>query len=132
MDVLLLSPGKHMFDEAFSLSGLGVGHKYFAHSVGYFWLLPRCAFSLSVKSWKEARAKLKLVLLSREKKKRNKKGEDIHHGTYCLLGGTGGGGGSRRDPVWWFCMFLFFSRLIALKSSSNPRAPTETKPSTIL
>lgn len=73
MDVLLLSPGKHMFDEAFSLSCLGVGHKYFAHSVGYFWLLPRCAFSLSVKSWKEARAELKLVLLSREKKKRNTK-----------------------------------------------------------
>lgn len=62
-----------------------------------------------------------------EKEKR----EEIHHATYCLLGGTGGGGGSRREPAWWFCMFLFFSRLRALKSSSNPRAPIKKKPSTI-
>lgn len=40
VDVCLLSLGKHVSDEAFSLSRLGTGQKHFAHSVGHFWLVP--------------------------------------------------------------------------------------------
>lgn len=70
VDVGLLPLGKHMFDEPLSLPRLCAGQEHLAHGVGHLGLVSGCAFSLSVKSRKEARAALELVLLSSNKSKK--------------------------------------------------------------
>lgn len=70
VDVGLLSLGQHMFDEPLSLARRRARQKHLAHRVGHLGLISGCAFSLSVKSRKEARAALELVLLSRKQSKK--------------------------------------------------------------
>lgn len=47
----------------------------------------------------------------------------LQHRTYILFTEGGGGGGSRRAVVGWFCMFIFLSKFIDEKLSSNPSSP---------
>lgn len=70
VDIGLLPLGQHMFDEPLSLPRLCAGQKDLAHRVGHLGLVSGCAFSLPVKSRKEGRAALELVLLSRKKSKK--------------------------------------------------------------
>lgn len=50
-------------------------------------------------------------------------GNMFWHRTYILLTEGGGGGGSRWIPIGWLCEFIFFSKFISEKLSSNPRSP---------
>lgn len=45
------------------------------------------------------------------------------HRTYILFTEGGGGGGSRWIAVGWFCVFIFLSKFIDEKLSSNPSSP---------
>lgn len=124
VDVFLLSLKDKVLDEPFPLTGLRVVGRCEerAHRVAaaFGWVPADALLLAGISKGNEAWSPAGLCNGSRDALPPR-----LSETTYDRLGGWGGGGGSRRALICWFCKFLFFSRLMALKLSSNPRRPED-------